>query len=193
MRAADKSKIHMYNTGAAIKKKLSIQQRRKKIIALIQNDPGIKQAEIAKKLGTTRGTVGRDIKQMSEEIKYENTDSFLVQRDRVLAELHQKKAICEDRMQRLSAHPHQGSRWMEEWQKLLDKEAKILGVYSPDRLLIKDEQTFNKEQEDASIDAMLKSVGAQNDIIDLIPVKKSSPKLPAPPVDKKLPEKETLD
>lgn len=154
------------------KKKFSIQQRRRKILSLIQDNPGIRQIDIAKKLNTTRHTISLDLRKMSEEIKYQNTESWMLQRDRILSELQSKKAVCEDRMQRLSKNPHQGSRWMEEWQKLLDKESKILGVYSPDRLLIKQSTEFDKDQEDASIDAMLKTMNLDQKIIDVLPTKK---------------------
>ena len=175
---ANNMNTHMYGTISP-KRRVNIQERRRKVMAMIQNEPGIRQDEIAKKLGFDRATISRDLKAMSEEIKVQNIDSFMVHRDRILTELHQKKAICEDRLQRLSSHPHQGSRWMEEWQKLLDKECKILGTYSPDRLIIKDEQSFSKDQEDASIDGLIKASGAEIDIIDLVPIKKQG-QLPGP-------------
>jgi len=175
---------HMFGTISP-KRRLGIQERRRKILAMIQNDPGIRQEDMAKKLKCDRGTVSRDLKAMSEEVKLHNTDAWMLQRDRVLSEIHEKKALCEDRLQRLSKKAHQGSRWMEEWQKLLDKEARILGLYAPDRLLIKQEQTFDKKQEDASIDAMMKAAGAAMDIIDLVPINNK-------PV-KQLPEPEKLN
>ena len=159
--------VHLYGVISP-KRKMAIQERRRKILAMMQNDPGIRQMDIAKKLKVDRSTIGHDLRSMSEEIKLHNTESWQIQRDRILAEIHQKKAVCEDRMQRLSKHPHQGSRWMEEWQKLLDKESKILNIYSPDRLLIEEKQQFSKEQEDAAIDAMMKSIGGLDDAIELV-------------------------
>jgi hypothetical protein len=158
---------HLYGVISP-KRRMGIQERRRKILVMIQNDPGIRQLDIAKKLKVDRSTIGNDLKAMSEEIKLHNTESWQIQRDRILAEIHQKKAVCEDRMQRLASHPHQGSRWMEEWQKLLDKEAKILSIYSPDRLLIQEKEQFSKEQEDAAIDAMMKTMGTPDDSIELI-------------------------
>ena len=72
------------------------------------------------------------------------------------------------RLNKLAKNPHQGSRWLEEWNKLLEKECKILGVYAPDRLLIKEESQFDKVSEDAAIDAFALSLGS--DIIDITPM-----------------------
>ena len=159
------------------KKKYNIQERRRQVLAMIQKNPGIRQFDIAKKLGCDRSTVSHDLKAMSEEIKLQNSEAWQLQRDRVLTQIHEKKALCEDRLRRLHSNAHQGSRWMEEWQKLIDKEAKILGLYAPDKLMIRDEQTFDKKQEDASIDALMKAAGAAMDIIDLVPVKKKHDKI----------------
>lgn len=151
-----------------------MQERRKKIIEMMQKFPGISQGEIAETLHIDRSTVSRDLKNLSEELKIQNNEAWNVMRENTLLEIQMKKRLCEDRLKRLEKHPHQGSRWLEEWQKLVDKECRILGFYSPDRLLIKEEQQFDKDQADAAVDAVLKSIEADNDVIDI------TPKLPEP-------------
>jgi len=57
-----------------------------------------------------------------------------------------------------------GTRWIEEWTKLIEKEAKILGIYSPDRKIIAHIDTsFTKEQRDAAVKAAL----LVEDVIDV--------------------------
>jgi hypothetical protein len=48
-------------------------------------------------------------------------------------------------------------------------ESKILGLYAPDRLLIKEEQTFDKTETDASIDAAIAAASFDDSIIDITP------------------------
>jgi predicted transcriptional regulator len=155
--------------GATPRKRFNVQERRKRIIAMIGEDPGITQGQMAEALNIDRSTVSRDLKTLSEELKIQNQEGWLVHRERVLHELNTKQSLCEDRLKRLEKHPHQGSRWLEEWRKLKDMESKILGLYAPDRLLIKEEQTFDKTETDASIDAAIAAASFDDSIIDITP------------------------
>jgi hypothetical protein len=154
--------------GGSNHQKYTVQARRKKIVQLFNERPTITQGQIAEYLRVNRSTVSRDLKALSHEVKVQNSEGWLLHRERVLRELTDKMDYCEDRMRNLKKRPQSGSRWMEEWRKLKDMEAKILGLYSPDRLLIRDEQTFDKDQEDASVEAVLQS--CQFDI-EISPVK----------------------
>lgn len=157
------------NYGISPKKRYGIQERRKKIILMINENPGITQNELADALNTTRSTISRDFKQLSEEAKLLNNEAWLIQRERVLRDITVKLQMCEDRLTSLAASPTKGTRWMEEWRKLKDMEARIHGLYAPDRLLIKEEQTFDKDQEDASVEAVMASMQI-DDIIDITPM-----------------------
>jgi len=153
--------------GASPRKKFNVQERRKRIVTMIAENPSITQGEMAEVVNVDRATVSRDLKALSEELKIQNQEGWLMHRERVLRELITKQALCEDRLKRLEKSAHQGSRWLEEWRKLKDMEAKILGLYAPDRLLIQEHQEFDKDQEDAVVDAALKAAGFDDSVIDL--------------------------
>jgi len=61
--------------------------------------------------------------------------------------------------------PHQGSRWMDEWNKLVEKEIRMLGLNAPERVMLSIKDDFTKEERDAAINAALYSM----DIIDITP------------------------
>lgn len=152
--------------------KLSVQVRRRKIVTMITNRPSISQGEIGEALGVNRSTISRDLKSLSEELKIQNQEGWLIHRERVLREIIAKQVDCEHRLAALKDSPRSGSRWMEEWRKLKEMEARILGLYSADRLIITEEQTFDKDQEDAAIDAALKAAGFDENVIDITPALK---------------------
>ena len=158
------------NYGVSPKANLTIQERRKKIVAMIQDDPSVSQAAIGEALGVDRSTVSRDLKRLSEELKIQNQEGWALHRERVLHEIETKKQLCNDRLKSLAKNPTQGSRWVEEWRKLADMEAKIMGLYAPDRVLIQDEQSFDKTQADAAVDAAMAEAGFGVDVIDITPL-----------------------
>jgi len=140
-------------------------ERRRKIISMIQDNPSLTQNEIAEIFGVNRATISRDIKTITEELKVQNVEAWMMHRDRVLGEIRAKKELCNSRLMTLKNSPHQGSRWLEEWNKLVDKEIRILGLNSPERLMIGKDETFDKTRQDKAIDAMMLSI--DNDIIDI--------------------------
>lgn len=157
-------------------KKLRIAQRKKKLIDLMRQFPDMNQQEIADELGVNRSTVSSDLKQINEELNMQTVEDFMVQRHRILSEIHEKKELCMHKLDQLKNHAHQGARWMEEYSKLLEKEIRIYGIYSPEKMMIKHSQEFSKEQKDAVVDAALGVVEKNPTIIDLRPLQRTGKK-----------------
>ncbi|RLC33763.1 hypothetical protein DRH14_04325 [Candidatus Shapirobacteria bacterium] len=149
-----------------VKKRYTIAERRKRIIEVMHDKPGISQSEVARIVGCDKGTVARDLKAITEELQITNRESWLVHRERVLKELEIKKNMCNRRLKALESSPHQGSRWLEEWARLVDKEIKILGLNSPDRLMVDDLRDFSKKDVDAAVTAVLDSIVDDVDFVD---------------------------
>lgn len=149
------------------RKKLSVYQRRKRIMEILRQEPTLPQWKIAKKIGVNKSTINSDIKAMNEMLNLENLDAWAIHRVRVLRELEFNKLECMDRLQRCGA-AHQGARWMEEWGKLLEKEIKILGLASPEKVMIHSETTIKSAEADAAVDGVIKSmeVNANNVKVD---------------------------
>jgi DNA-binding MarR family transcriptional regulator len=150
-------------------KQLRIAQRRKKLIALIRENPDYQQGDLAEMMGVNRSTVSRDLKEINEELNMQTVEDFMIHRHRILSEIQENKELCMERLKRLANSPHQGSRWMEEWNKLVEKEARIFGLYAPDKMMIKHSQEFSKQEKDAAVNAALGVVEDNPTIIDLTP------------------------
>lgn len=150
------------------KRKFNTMQRRKELARLLKDNPGLTQREASSLLGVTRETIQNDIKVMTEEMQLQSREHFMMHRDRILRELQGAKIECMDRLNRLSA-AHQGSRWMQEWQMLLEKEIRMLGLNAPEKLLIgKGEEIIDKRSRDAAYKAAIAQVGINDDdIIDV--------------------------
>ena len=146
------------------KHKFALADRRKRILDLIQENPGLTHIQIAEAIGCDRATVSRDLRAIADELKLQTTEDFMIHRDRVLREIHGNKFECMRRLQ-LCTSPHQGSRWMDEWNKLVEKEIRMLGLNAPERVMLSIKDDFTKEERDAAINAALYSM----DIIDITP------------------------
>ena len=142
--------------AAARKKKLSIFHRRQKITQILAKDPNVPQYQIAKMLGVDKSTISNDIKEMNDSLNIENVDAWALHRVRVLREIEANKQKCMERMEKLK--PHQGARWMEEWTKLIEKEIKILGISSPEKLMVHQETVIKTEEHDAAVKGVMKSL-----------------------------------
>ena len=149
------------------KKKFSMHARRERVMHMLAKDPSLTQQKIAKDLGVDRSTIAKDIKEMNESLNVENVDAWALHRARVLREIQSNKLECMDRLRRCGK-AHQGARWMEEWTKLIEREIKILGLASPEKLLIKQEKTIKTAAHDAAVDGILKSfdMNVVNTVID---------------------------
>lgn len=150
-------------------KKIRIAQKKKRLIELMRQEPDLTQQGLADALGVNRSTVSRYLKEINEELNMQTVEDFMIQRHRILAEIHEKKQLCMDKLDKLKNNPHQGARWMEEYSKLLEKEIRIYGVYSPEKMMIKHSQEFTKEQRDAAIGAAVGLVTEDSDVIDIAP------------------------
>jgi DNA-binding CsgD family transcriptional regulator len=146
--------------------KLKVARRRKKILELMRKNPDYTYAELAEVIGVSRMTIANDMRKINEEVNMQTVEDFMIHRQRVLTEIWEKKNLCMDRLNKLK--PHQGARWMEEYSKLLDKEIRVLGLYAPEKMMIKHSQEASKEQRDAAVNAALGVVTENPTVIDLV-------------------------
>lgn len=135
------------------KKKISSLDRQHRILEHLRNDPSLTNAQIAAMMGVDKATIGKDLRLLSEEFQTSNISNFELQRSRILNEIRMNKIECMRRLRNLGNE--KGSRWMEEWTKLTEKEMKIVGVGLNETLTIERGKSFDKVQHDAAINAML--------------------------------------
>jgi len=155
--------------------KLTVEQRHRELIRLLRDNPGVDHQTLADALGVHRATISRDLKTITDNLRMMNSEAWMAHRDRILFEIEQNKQECMGRLSRIKK-AHQGSRWMEEWGKLVDKQIRILGLNAPERLLVGDGDTFDKRDQDAAVQKALASLGINtSDIIDITPEKKALP------------------
>jgi len=147
---------------------LSMHARRKEVIRIFRDNPHIRASEIAKTLNVNPATIYKDIHDLTEELRIENPKTWHVHRERMLLSLNKMMKACQDKFE-LCRGATSGSRWVEEWTKLFEKEAKILGIYSAEKSIhahVNLDDIVGKEQRDAAINALIRK---QEDIIDITP------------------------
>jgi DNA-binding CsgD family transcriptional regulator len=145
--------------------KYAMAERRRQIAKMMSKNPNITHRDLAKILKVTPDTIGRDIKSMTEELNLQSVNDFMLHRERILGEIRTQKLECQSRLERCRA-AHQGSRWMQEWSTLIEKECKILGIFTPEKILeaarVNDDTKLSKHERDAAVRAVM-----ENDIIDV--------------------------
>jgi len=148
---------------------LTKETRRQEVIRIFRENPHVRTAEVAKTLNVKRSTINNDINELAEELRHENPQNWHLHRERMLLSLNNMMKKCMDKLE-LCRGATSGTRWVEEWTKLFEKEAKILGVYSADRTIVGHvdlDKIITKEQRDASLDALIG--GQQKGMIDITP------------------------
>jgi transposase len=155
-------------------REIILYERRVKVAAFLKKNPYIRHAVIAKALGVSRSTITRDIREMNEELKAQTMDDFMVQRKRVLNEIQKMKRKCMRSLDKFTDKT-KGSRWVEEWSTLVEKECKILGLYAPERIFVGAALggEISPEQKDAAVDAVVRVIMNSME-------KGNVPQLPAP-------------
>jgi len=153
--------------GGGYKMRVQRAQRRKEIVMLLREHPGYTHQEMADRLGCTRATISKDLKAIDAELTIQNREDFMLHRDRILREIQANKDLCMAKLLSLAKTPERGSRWMEEWSKLIEKEIKMLGVNMPERLHITNEEIASKEDQDKAVDAVVGFL--DEDVIDVEP------------------------
>lgn len=141
-------------------------ERREKLLKIIKNNPHIRSSALAKKLGVKKSTINNDIRELTDELKDLNPQTYHLHRERMLNNLHRMMKHCEKKLN-MCRGATAGTRWVEEWTKLFEKEAKILGVYTPDRSIVGHvdlDNMISKEQRDAAMDAII--IGKKKGLID---------------------------
>jgi len=144
-------------------------QRQTQVAKMLSKNPYMRPDEIAEKLNFSVGTIRGDIAEINRALHNETLVSAFVHRNRILEEITAKKKLCSEKLAQCRGATA-GTRWIEEWTKLVEKECKILGIYSPDRKIIAhiDTAKFTKEEKDAAIKAAL-LVSGKEDTIDVEP------------------------
>lgn len=147
--------------------KLTKHLRQAKVAEIFIENPYISPAEIAEILSVNKDTVSNDVKDITERLNRESLDTYNMHRERILKEITGMKLKCKNKLA-LCKGAIAGSRWVEEWTKLIEKECKILGVYAPDRALhahahIHADEKMTKERRDAVVEAIL--IGHEKGII----------------------------
>lgn len=136
-----------------LQKKIMLQDRRRRIAEIYAKYPKIKQREVADMLGVDRAQVSRDLKIITQEWQEERITAFEIHLARQLEELEEIKDDCKQRLGRIK-NAHQGSRWTEMQIKCLDRQAKLLGLYAPEKHMIAAE-VQSKEDRDAVVRAAI--------------------------------------
>ena len=155
--------------GLIQNKALTKQVRRKEVLRIFREKPYVRAADIAKTLDVQTKVISRDIRELTEELKKENPEVWYMHRERMLLDLNKMMKACKKKFD-LCRGATSGSRWIEEWTKLFEKEAKILGVYAAEKTVhahVNVADVISKEQRDASIRALI--LGQQKGIIDITP------------------------
>lgn len=150
-------------------RELSKEARRKEVLEIFRKKPHVRTSMVAETLGVNRSVINNDMKELTEELKKQNPLEWHMHRERMLLSLNKMMKKCMNKLS-LCRGATSGSRWVEEWTKLFEKEAKILGIYSPDRSVVGHvnlDETIGKEQRDAALKALI--LGQEKDIIDITP------------------------
>lgn len=131
-----------------------VMERRLKVSELLKKR--LTHQAIASRLGVERSVITKDIKAIQNEWASQCIDNIHLVRLRELADLEDMERECIARLEGLQAHPHQGSRWMEERRKIKERRAKMLGLDTEQRFSIKKEVTYiDKAKRDEVILAAL--------------------------------------
>lgn len=139
-------------------------QRQSKLAKMLSKNPYMPASEASEIFGVAVSTIQDDIRQINKVLQSETVISTFIHRDRILQEITAKKKLCSEKLAQCRGATA-GTRWIEEWTKLVEKECKILGIYSPDRKIVAhiDTAKFSKEEKDKAVKAAL-MVG---DVIDV--------------------------
>lgn len=117
-----------------------VKERRLKVSELYKKR--YRQFEIARILNCDQSTISRDIKAIHKEWSAQCVDNIHIVRIRELADLDEMEKECIIRLEELKKHPHQGSRWMEERRKIKERRARMLGLDTEQRYVVRKEITI---------------------------------------------------
>lgn len=134
-------------------------RQRNKIYELKKQEYTKKQ--IAEMLEIDESTVTRSMQALEKQALQEFRDHVEDKR-KIIAGEYEKicylENICAQRLERTKAHPERGSRWAEEWRKLMERKARMLGLDSAQKYEHAiEENPATKEQRDAAVQAALRA------------------------------------
>jgi len=150
---------------------LSKASRQVKVAEIFIDNPYITPAEIASILSVSPQIINNDVKEMTRKLNKASIDMYEMHRERILKEISSMKSACKTKLSRCRG-AQAGTRWVEEWTKLTEKECKILGIYAPKRAMAmiahvggEEGKLLSKERRDAVIDAIV--LGHETGIIEI--------------------------
>jgi len=109
--------------------------------------------EIGSKLGIDKATVSRDVNLIVKQWKKHDEEIAESEKILMIAQVEDHMRTCNDRIKELENTPKSGSRWIEEWRKLAEFKADLLGLK---KIGIEFKDTsLTKEQKDAIFRARL--------------------------------------
>lgn len=144
--------------------------RQAKVAEIFIENPYITPLEIAEMLSVSSEVIDKDVKEMTKRLNKVSVNTYEMHRERILKEISNMKSECRTKLRRCRG-AQAGTRWVEEWTKLTEKECKILGIYAPKRAMAMvahvgdGGELLSKERRDAVIDAMLE--GHDTGIIEI--------------------------
>lgn len=112
------------------------ESRQLKVAKILRKNPYCTVREIAGILKAGKSTISADIKEIKLKVAQVTVDDFRFHQNRVLRDIQDMKALCLRRLRKLSKDATKGTRWVEEFTKLIEKEAKILGLYAPEMRIL---------------------------------------------------------
>ena len=152
--------------GNSSQKKLAVADRRRQVAQIIANTPRIRYRDVAEMLDVSTKIIEMDVQYITAEWQSERLGLFEFYLSDQLSEYEKLKNICYDRLSKLTK-PTQGARWVEMVAKCLDSQAKLLGLYAPEKHALIAIDAQNKDQKDALVKAVLASY--QTKIPGLLP------------------------
>jgi hypothetical protein len=150
------------------KRQVVTTDRRRKVAEIYRNNPYIEARDVAEILDVKTSIINNDVREINRLLNIETVEEWNLHRQRILREVSKNKTRCMTKLSKCRGATA-GTRWMEEWTKLVEKECKILGIYAPDRQMVAHldaTKDFSKEQRDAAVNAVL--FGSKK-IIDVTP------------------------
>jgi hypothetical protein len=143
--------------------------RQKQIADFFRRNPYSTIHEASKALSITDHIVKDDLAEMAKTLKNETISTYEIHRSRILKDIADVKQKCLKKL-KLCRGALAGTRWIEEWTKLTKQEAKILGLYAPERAMslvahVDGRENMTKEKRDAIVEAIL--VGDREGVIEV--------------------------
>lgn len=142
------------NRAVTVQKKFSLEDRRRRVAEIYLSNRNIRGYEVAQMVGVDPATISRDLKVITKEWQQERIENFEILLERQLLEYEEIKKECREKRSRIT-NAHQGSRWLEMEINALKQQAKLMGLYAPERHQIVASEAMDKSSRDAAVNAVI--------------------------------------